>query len=508
MVDWDADGAFDGVGDVGEDLTSRTFRIEWKRGRDFASQLTGRASGGRLFATINNESGDYSSFKTTSPIAGNILPGRKVRLTATDATGMVTLWQGFLNSLVPIPSMTQPSVVMLEAIGPLAWLNQRLVSLPRQVNILTGNIIDAILDEAGWPALDRDTDAGRTTVKRFPATGSKRPTDRVRALDLMRQIEETEGGFLHESRDGKVIFEARDRRLSGAFVTSQATFSDATGATLPYVAIEQLDPLPLIYNIFHCPVQLFTVGTLAVLWTLSESGASSPSIPAGESRTYVTDFLLTESSTFGVDAWTTPVATTDFTANSAADGSGTNLTASIAVTAVKDFNHMEITLTNNHASTTAFITLLQARGTPVNRSNLVTITIQDAASIIKYGERTFNVAGLWVPDTVEAKDYVTYLNSIFSSPLPIVKITLEGNQNAAMLSEVLRRNISDRVTITAATNADLGLSARPGFIELEHHVITRDRRHVATYAIAPIGGFDKFWVLDTSRLDESTALFY
>ena len=82
-IDWDADGSFS---DAHSDVTARTFKVEYKRGRNYASQLVGDTISGILKATLNNESGDYSSFNTSSQIYEKILPGRKVRLTGNDGT--------------------------------------------------------------------------------------------------------------------------------------------------------------------------------------------------------------------------------------------------------------------------------------------------------------------------------------------------------------------------------------------------------------------------------------
>ena len=84
QVDWSDNGVFT---DVGESINMARVRgIECWRGRDIASQLTGRSIGGWLKAPVDNRSGDYNSFNAASPIANNILPGKRVRLLATSAS--------------------------------------------------------------------------------------------------------------------------------------------------------------------------------------------------------------------------------------------------------------------------------------------------------------------------------------------------------------------------------------------------------------------------------------
>ena len=69
--------------------------------------------------------------------------------------------------------------------------------------------------------------------------------DRGDALEIARKFEATEAGFLHETPEGPITFDARNHRTGS---TSQATFSDASGATLTYEAIQPLDQRRDIIN--------------------------------------------------------------------------------------------------------------------------------------------------------------------------------------------------------------------------------------------------------------------
>ena len=65
----------------------------------------------------------------------------------------------------------------------------------------------------------------------------------------------------------------------------------------------------------------------------------------------------------------TPLATTDYTMNTASDGSGTNKTADCVVTVTNFGAAGKIEITNNSAST-VFVTLLQIRGVAVYERNV------------------------------------------------------------------------------------------------------------------------------------------
>lgn len=483
------------------DETARLIACEWTRGRDFASQLTGKASAGVFRATLLNPDGRFASFNTSGPLYGNLLPARKVRFRTT-APSAATLWQGFLGEIRPDPGgrEMEPTATLV-AYGPLGWVNERDARVAVETSIGTGAAIGKLLDDAGWPAGDRVLDTGEITMSRWAA-------GRGNALRHMREIEETEFGFLSETKDGKIVFEDIKHRGRTPHTTSQATFSDASGAALPYESIEQIDPWREIYNRFEADVTTYAVQALATLWTLS---GETPDIGPGATREFWARYPTSDAPTQAhhVDAWTTPVATTDYVANSAADGSGTDLTGSLTVTVSKFDTSMMISIANGHATLRAYLTLLQARGTPVYRNDQIGIVAEDSASQTKYGKRTWPLGGKFYPTTAKALDYVNWGVARYKDPLAILLLTYYANQSSDHLTQALSRDVSDRVTVvasgTGASGAQLGIS-RDFWIEEERHRYSLDG-HWVTYALSDASLESGAWVLGVSLLGQSTRLW-
>ena len=378
----------------------------------------------------------------------------------------------------------------------------------------TGAAVDDVLDDAGWPAGDRDVDAGQTTMTRFWL-------DQQKALAGLRVIERTEGGFLREKPNGDIRFEDRHTRLKSPHTVSQATFRGDTPGGFPYIFPvlfeggglgysdpQQLDPLPNIFNRFPIDIVTYAVGALATLWTHSETGASSPLLAPGESRSFSARYPTPSAATdaVAVDAWTTPVASTDYTANTASGGSGTDVTSDIAVAVTKSAQTMAITLTNN-GSTVAYITLLQARGTPVTANDPVRVVAEDTSSQSTYGQRSFRPREQFVPDTQEGQGWADFNLSIYKDPIPIVQITVHANRDHAHMEQVLTRDISDRITLIATGRAGLGIN-QDFFIESELHEVSEARVHRVTWRLSPASGYSNFWILGTSKLDTETVLAY
>ena len=256
------------------------------------------------------------------------------------------------------------------------------------------------------------------------------------AVPALQEVESTEGGFLREGKDGKIIFDNRHHRLAGVGLTSQATYSDASGAARVYSALTQDSPLPSIFNIFSADVQGYTVASLATLWTLSESGSSSPAISPGEARTWIARYPTSASanSARGVEAWTTTASTTDALLNSSADGSGTNITSDLGIAVSKSSETMSITLTNNNASTVGYVTKLQARGTAVTADDPVAIEATDATSQTAFGKRTWPSKTPYIPTTDEAIDWANFNLSIYKDPTAMLRMTYFANRDTNALN--------------------------------------------------------------------------
>lgn len=493
-VNWNGDGS------TWVDETQYLLTLECRRGRDFASQLTGRASPGVMVATLQNPDGRFASFNASGALFGNLLPARKVRWRTT-APSAATLWQGFLESIEPSPGGREnlPAVI-LRARGPLSRIEAKKASTQIYTSIATGTAVGHVLDDADWPAGDRAVDAGQVTMARWKADGDS-------ALFHLREIEDTEQGFLTESPDGDIVFEDVHHRLKTDHLTSQAEFSDASGAALYYEEITQQDPWRDIFNLVRADVTTWAVQALAVLWTLT---GETPDIEAGASLSFWARYPNPDSPTEAdhVDAWTTPVATTDYTANSQADGLGADHTADLGIVVSKFSNEMLITITNN-AAVTVYLTLLQARGTAVFRNDPIRRQVEDTGSQDNYGVRTYPLPGKFYPDTDEAQSFVEYVLARYKDPLPILALSFQANVSSDHMTEALTRDVSDRITVIAsgtnAASAQLGID-RDFFIEAISHRYSL-AGHWVTYEVSDaFGGLSGFWVLGHSTLGESTRL--
>uniref|UniRef100_A0A6M3IQ23 Putative tail protein n=1 Tax=viral metagenome TaxID=1070528 RepID=A0A6M3IQ23_9ZZZZ len=460
---------------LGEDLTGDVKSIHFNRGK---SDELGKAEVGQLSLTLNNDSGNYSPSYSSGDYYGYLKPKRVVGIRAYDDDYNYQLFYGFIEEIIPHPHKTEQDAIITASDG-IDYLSRHDMATALYKDVKTGIIHDYILTDANWLRLAR-LDDGQDTVPYWYGHG-------VKSRTAQEEIDDNEQGFSYVDGFGYFNFEDRHHRSIAEHQTSQATF-DNTMSNIFY----SLNPKN-VYNIIRATVTPWELQSSTTLWTLEEI----PSIPIGESKTWWADASINGESVF-VDAWTTLVASTDYTANSQSDGGGSDMTSDIAVTLNKLAKTLKITLTNNGTSIT-YITLLQARGTYYDDKTKVTLKAEDTTSQDNYQKRTFKLDGKYMADTDKAQDYVNYAIGKYKNPRAEISMSIM-NQDDTVLAQILGLEISDRITVV---NDNLGLNSDYFVDYMGHDISMGGKLHTVTYRLADCINED-FWALGYSALASST----
>jgi hypothetical protein len=147
----------------------------------------------------------------------------------------------------------------------------------------------------------------------------------------------------------------------------------------------------------------------------------------------------------GGTAQVDPVATTDYTMNSQADGLGTDLTSAFTVTASYSGLGVRFTITNT-GTTPGYVTKLQLRGKGIYRYDaMIEVVVPGAA----YGTQILGLEMTFQNDTNVGTDVANYLAQALSVPLARVQsVRFLANDSEALLLAAILREPGDRVSVS------------------------------------------------------------
>jgi hypothetical protein len=422
-VDWDNNGTFT---DTYDNLADRTYGVEYKVGRDYASQLVGRSVAGRLRAELNNTDGRYSSLNAASPLTGKLLPKRKVRLRSVTSDSV--LWTGFLDG-PPKPTVQQGHLARatIDASGPLALLsNSNLkLSLPPMFNARSGEIVTAILDAAGWPAANRIIDTGDAVLSPWFIEDKG-------ILEALQEVEEAEGGFLREGTNWDIVFESRYHRIyDSRSNVSQAAFTDSAVSTLPYREIEQDDPLRQIYNRVDVPVTTYALDAADSTFWQGEAVSLSP----GETRTLYARYASGVAFARSVPFLTLLTTVTP-----------TSMAGSLSTSITPNAKSARISLTNTHGSASMSV-VIALSGKAYRVATQYSVRREDLTSQGLYGLRTFPFSSPWFPNLAYAEGQAEWAIATYKDPHPVLGVGFTLKPDTLWMQSITRA-VSDRITLT------------------------------------------------------------
>lgn len=488
-------------GSYAANISSVVIEAAWQIGFAEPFELMARDSTATML--VNNVTKDFSPEYASGAYYGNLQPGRAVKITSTYASVTRTMYVGWIAMVTPTFNSKGDRTASIECNG---WFEraQRFESrIPLQIAKRSDEVIAAILDSSdilppgftGFWILGKGLLGTSTLLSSVDSYFTFDNGDVTFAYagdwdagttvhDAITQTVGREAGRFFQKRDGTLQFY---RRLHfPTSTTVAATFSDGMTA-LDYSYGAELSNVVVTH---YEPRSVGTAGTVLATF------AAEVLAPAASYVDVILDFTTQDAgATIAATTLITPLANTDYTANSLADGSGTNLTANVTASiTVTNASSATIRYTNSGVDAYLLATS-QLRGTPLTKFNTQDYIATNETSLLAYGKLAFDVAG--VQDTLaDATSLGDYQLSLRKDPVAKITTCAWAGWNTSLTAQVLTRTIGDRITLHETQTAANG----DWFILGERHTVSANDYQCAW--VLENAGTIIYWILGTAGYGE------
>lgn len=474
-IDWNGDEDFtDADENVSGDVAARE-SVAFSHGRDEARALTAISAGETAFDLYNRE-GKYSPDNTNSPLYGNLVPGRKVLVQARHLGNTYTMFRGFIDQFEIKPSPHDPTV-NLSILDLLHKFSVADMNTDMYPSLMTGEAVHVLLDAIGWPEGDdyRDIDSGATTLRWWAAAGND-------ALTTLTAILEAEGPPAVAYAEGdKFIYRDRHHRLL-------RPESNSVVATFRSSGTEPTFCEPMTYNIgwkdLVNRIQITVAETIPDLLSDIFTSQDTIAMTSGESRTFEISGEGGEGAAGNPGGGSTLGGSSGGTSEGFVDAlvpvEGIDYTL---VSGAFDFtlsrtNGLTATLEVNCTSTGSIVGL-RVRGRSIIVRNESLVIHNDTGSQTEHGIKSLqDNESLEMGNRHDALAIAKIITAQRSQRRPVVSITV-NNGNDARLTQILERQISDRIHIIEPEQTFIH---HDYFIDrIEHNVDAAGKDHRATF---------------------------
>jgi hypothetical protein len=408
---------------------------------------------------------------------------------------------GTVNSIVPDAGQYQRKSVVCTAVD---WMDEAATSKIKSIPIKTNQRADQLVGFLVADAVKRQPEQTDydTTISTFAFAFDNLQDTKTSVLKALNDVVMSELGFLYvkgstTSPGGVLTLESRHARP----LTPTAAYTfDETMVKLE-ASRSRDDLINRIYVVVH--PRTVSAATNIVLWELTTTD-SVPSIPSGETLYITAPFseVTLNAYSIGGQNLTTPVAGTDWIANTVSDGSGSVITGDVAMTIEETAATTAVLKFVNSGSVVAYLTTLQLRGQTVKDVSETVVSATDEGSKVKFGALDRRVDMKYEDDVTLSANAAEWLLNIFASPRYVIKGMTVVGSTSALLTQVLAREPGDRIAVTESMT---GIDATGYFINGVRMRIDPSGLTSVDWTLAPAEQ-QSAWILNTSLLGIGTTL--
>jgi hypothetical protein len=207
------------------DITPLIASVNVRRGRQ---RILNEFEAGTASVTIYDQNGDFNPSNVSSPYFGDLVPLRKIQVSADYNGTEYILFTGFITKYDTGFSIgtDEVSKVTFRCVDALRLFTTAQIDTVTGSGVqLSGARVNAILDEIAYPSTLRDIDTGDSTLQADPGTSRK-------ALDALTLVKKSELGELFLDAEGRVTFLSRSA-VTTSLASPAYTFND-TGTGIAF----------------------------------------------------------------------------------------------------------------------------------------------------------------------------------------------------------------------------------------------------------------------------------
>lgn len=406
-VDWDGDGLYDSTNEAMYAVSLQT-----RRGRDAYLNIDadGNASGfepvrvGAATLIMDNSSRRYDPYNTSSPLYPNVIAGKNIQIRVADPSGNIYyVITGKIRSITTQDDGYEQTATF-EIEDGMRLLQSTDATVDLQQDPTIDEAIGLVLDDVNWPTLwGRNLDVSADVIPYWWGED--------KASTELRRLAEAELGEFFVAANGAATFRSRSHADVAVLTLDSSDFLKNINVALPWEVIRNQ------VKVYANPR---VVQTATDLWTMQDV----PSIAPGASLTVWANYQYNG---IGVPAINVipPVMTTDYTANTAADGTGTDRTSILYIT-LTDFGKSGKLVITNTGADTVYITLMKVRGDAISKPDATLVQDDDATSQGIYGKAQLVVNNDWIQTTAQAGAISGMLIGYLPNPQKTLTVRIEA----------------------------------------------------------------------------------
>lgn len=450
LADFDRDGVYEYAltGDI--EMPGSGINIDRGFGKDGIYQISS------VSITVTNRGGTYVFDNSSSALYGKLKAGVPVKVQANDGISDYTLWTGYIQSyrMSGFTSGTVPTCTLqcTDIAGYLAQFSPLNVLIGTRT---TKEAYEAVAAAAGLLG----TDYTFTGLQSLPLHWARNAD----ALTAMAQIQQSEmGGQWFVDALGRIQGQSRATRLG---ISVSQSFGDdggiyPTGVTVEVTEDDVISKAAVQANIFVADADEQVI----FAFSRNASNPTPDSLYIAPGETYGPVSLDYPSPAEAIAA---QVSGTDYTANSAIDGTGTDMTAYLSVTNVEEGAGFQLKLQNTNTTDGLYVTKFQKKGLShsyVPDRPIFTYSLPIAGDKT---ERGITVQLPFADDSGLGRDFAVQLVRTYRYPYPRVTLSFMPS-TAAEIAGLLAVELGDLVSYRDTDVTTLGKSYTRDYFYVDH----------------------------------------